>query len=130
MLKWADEDDENWFKKFFAYVAMRTQFESTSPYNIFDLYNTIKTPTPAYGPFDNLTNLFSTSWETIRKIIAGEDLTEDEVERGAYEGKSQLFKSIMKVTPLKNIYEQLFGIDDKIRYYQNQIMKEEFEELE
>lgn len=130
MLKWADEDDENWFKKFFAYVAMRTQFESTSPYNIFDLYNTIKTPTPAYGPFDNLTNLFSTSWETIRKIIAGEDLTEDEVERGAYEGKSQLFKSIMKVTPLKNIYEQLFGIDDKMRYYQNQIMKEEFEELE
>lgn len=36
----------------------------------------------------------------------------------------------MKTTPLKNIYEQLFGIDDKIRYYQNQIMKEEFEELE
>lgn len=130
MLKWADEDDENWFKKFFAYIAMRTQFESTSPYNIFDLYNTIKTPTPAYGPFDNVTNLFSTSYETIRKYIAGEDLMEDEVERGAYEGKSQLFKSIMKVTPLKNIYEQLFGIDDKIRYYQNQIMKEEFEELE
>lgn len=36
----------------------------------------------------------------------------------------------MKVTPLKNPYEQIMGIDDKIRYYQNQIMKEEFEELD
>lgn len=130
MVREAEEDDESWWKKFFAYVMMRVQFESGSPYNPMDLYNTIKTPTPAYGPFDNLNNLFSLSYETVRKIIAGEDLSEDEIKKGAYKDKSQLFKAIMKVTPLKNPYEQIMGIEDKIRYYESQIMKEEFEELD
>ena len=130
MLIEAEEDDESWWKKFFAYVMMRVQFESGSPYNPMDLYNTIKTPTPAYGPFDNVTNLFSLSYETVRKLIAGEDLSEEEIKKGAYKDKSQLFKTLMKVTPLKNPYEQIMGIEDKMRYYQNQIMKEEFEELD
>ena len=130
MLAWSEEDDESWWKKFFAYVMMRVQFESGSPYNPMDLYNTIKTPTPAYGPFDNVTNLFSLSYETVRKLIAGEDLSEEEIKKGAYKDKSQLFKTLMKVTPLKNPYEQIMGIEDKMRYYQNQIMKEEFEELD
>lgn len=125
LLGLSDEDDESWWLKFMSYVAMRTQFESGSPYNIRDLFNTIKTPTAAFGPFDSFINLFNTSYDTIRQLINGEEL--DTVTRGAYKDKSQWFKAIMKTTPLKNPYEQILSIDDKIRYYENQILKEEFD---
>lgn len=49
----ADEDKKNKLLNLFAYVMLRTSFESGAPYNLVDVYKTLKTPTPLYSVLDN-----------------------------------------------------------------------------
>lgn len=49
----ADKDKKNKLLNLFAYVMARTTFETGAPYNVVDVYNTIKTPTPLYSLIDN-----------------------------------------------------------------------------
>ena len=118
-----DDNDDNWWAKFLLYVTMRTKFESTSPYNLLDIINTVKNPTPLFGFTDNFQTSLVSSFKHLTDLL---NITEDEnlVQRGAYKDWEKWKRDLMKLTPLKNPYEQINDIDSKIRYYQTQIMGE------
>lgn len=127
LLDYSDENDDNWWAKFLAYCAMRTEFESGSPYNVPDMLSTIKNPTPLFGFIDNFQTMVPHLFRSIVEWIgwAKDDFTDRTVTRGAYKDWNPLYRDFMKLTPLKNPYEQYMDIDSKIRYYQTQIMNEE-----
>ena len=99
---------------------MRTEFESKSPYNIPDMLSTIKNPTPLFGFIDNFQTMVPHLFRSIVEWIgwAKDDFTDKTVTRGAYKDWNPLYRDFMKLTPLKNPYEQYMDIDSKIRYYQ------------
>lgn len=127
LLDYSDDNDDNWWAKFLAYCAMRTEFESKSPYNIPDMLSTIKNPTPLFGFIDNFQTMVPHLFRSIVEWIgwAKDDFTDKTVTRGAYKDWNPLYRDFMKLTPLKNPYEQYMDIDSKIRYYQTQIMGKE-----
>jgi len=55
----ADKDKKNKLLNLFAYVMARTSFESGAPYNLVDIYGTIKTLTPLYSLIDNFGSIIS-----------------------------------------------------------------------
>ena len=55
----ADKDKKNKLLNLFAYVMARTSFESRAPYNLVDIYGTIKTLTPLYSLIDNFGSIIS-----------------------------------------------------------------------
>jgi hypothetical protein len=61
----ADKDKRNILLNLFAYVMARTAFETTAPYNLVDIYSTIKTPTPLYSLLDNVGSLFSYPYDLV-----------------------------------------------------------------
>ena len=126
MLANADENDDSWWAKFLAYIAMRVEFESKSPYNLLDIVNTIKNPTPLFGLIDNFKASLVSSTKQLFDFL-GWTTSEDDniVSRGAYKDWNKTQKNLFKLTPLKNPYEQYMDIDSKIRYYKTQIMNED-----
>nr|DAX15247.1 MAG TPA: hypothetical protein [Bacteriophage sp.] len=85
MLANADENDDSWWAKFLAYIAMRVEFESKSPYNLLDIVNTIKNPTPLFGLIDNFKASLISSTKQLFDFL-GWTTSEDDnvVSRGAY----------------------------------------------
>lgn len=126
MLVNADENDDNWWAKFLAYIAMKVEFESKSPYNLLDIVNTIKNPTPLFGLIDNFKASLVSSTKQLFDFL-GWTTSEDDnvVSRGAYKDWNKTQRNLFKLTPLKNPYEQYMDIDSKIRYYKTQIMNED-----
>lgn len=126
MLANADENDDSWWAKFLAYIAMRVEFESKSPYNLLDIVNTIKNPTPLFGLIDNFKASLVSSTKQLFDFL-GWTTSEDDnvVSRGAYKDWNKTQRNLFKLTPLKNPYEQYMDIDSKIRYYKTQIMNED-----
>ena len=126
MLTNADENDDSWWAKFLAYIAMRTEFESKSPYNLLDIINTIKNPTPLFGLMDNFKASLVSSTKQLFDFLGWTDSEDDDtISRGAYKDWSKTQRNLFKLTPLKNPYEQYMDIDSKIRYYKTQIMNED-----
>lgn len=117
----ADKDKRNILLNLFAYVMARTAFETTAPYNLVDIYSTIKTPTPLYSLLDNVGSVISYPYDLILSNIRGEKSKQGKmITRGAYRGKTQLERNIWKITPFKNLIE-LNDIPSKRRYYDTQI---------
>lgn len=127
MLANADENDNSWWAKFLAYVSMRVEFESKSPYNLLDIINTIKNPTPLFGLIDNFQASVVSSFKQMLDLLGWTSSEEKSttVTRGAYKDWEKWQRNLFKLTPLKNPYEQYMDIDSKIRYYKTQIMNEE-----
>ena len=120
----ADDDKKDILKNMFAYVMLRTAFESRSKYTINDIYGTIKSPTPLSTLLDNFGNIVN---ETISPITNLFSLTESRerdkrIARGAYKNMTPLERSIIKSTPFKNIIE-LNDLPTKRNYYETQIIK-------
>lgn len=121
----ADDDKDNKLKNLFAYVMLRTAFETRSAYTLIDIYSTIKQPTPLYSLFDNIGTLV---WQSILPVTSlmvpylydSEDIGK-EITRGAYKGCTQFERALWKLTPFKNVKE-LNDIPSKRRYYETQIM--------
>lgn len=123
----AEDNDDSWWAKFLAYVCMRFEFESKSPYNLLDLVNTIKNPTPLFGLIDNFQSTLASSTKLLFDSLGftESDDTHKTVTRGAYKDWEKWQRDLFKLTPLKNPYEQYTDIDSKIRYYETQIMGED-----
>ena len=120
----ADKDKKDILKQLFAYVMLRTAFESRSKYTINDIYGTIKSPTPLSSMLDNFGNMVN---ETISPITNFFSLTETRerdknITRGAYKGMTPFERSLIKLSPIKNIWE-LNDLPTKRRYYETQIIK-------
>lgn len=120
----ADRDKKDKLKNMFAYVMLRTAFESRSKYTIDDIYNTIKSPTPLSTLLDNFGNVVN---ETISPITNMFSLTntrerDKRITRGAYKNMTPLERSLLKSTPFKNVIE-LNDLPSKRRYYETQIIK-------
>ena len=119
----ADRDKKDKLLNLFAYVMLRTAFESRSKYTINDIYNTIKSPTPLSTLLDNFGNIVN---ETISPITNTLSLTEarerqKRITRGAYKNMTPIERSIIKATPFKNIIE-LNDLPSKRNYYETQIL--------
>lgn len=120
----ADEDKKNILLQLFAFIMLRTAFESKSKYTIDNIYNTIKSPTPLSTLLDNLGNIVN---ETISPITNFFSLTnsrerDKRITRGAYKNLTPLERSLIKSTPFKNLIE-LNDLPSKRRYYETQIIK-------
>ena len=119
----ADRDKKNKLKNLFAFVMLRTAFESRSKYTIDDIYGTIKSPTPLSTLLDNFGNIVN---ETISPITNMFSLTnarerDKRITRGAYKNMTPLERSLLKSTPFKNVIE-LNDLPSKRRYYETQII--------
>lgn len=102
----ADKDKKNKLLNFFAYVMARTAFETTAPYNLVDIYGTIKTPTPLYSLLDNVGSVISYPLDILVSNTRDEKNKKTKIiTRGAYRGKTQLERDLWKTTPFKNIIE-------------------------
>lgn len=99
---------------------MRTCFETKAPYNISDVYSTIKTPTPLYSMLDNYGDLFAFPMKSLVQTMMDDPNKEKVITRGAYKGYKKWERSFWKTTPLKNVIE-LNDIPSKRKYYETQI---------
>lgn len=118
----ADKDKRNKLINFFAYVMARTAFETTAPYNLVDIYSTIKTPTPLYSLLDNVGSVITYPFDLLMSNMQDKKNKKGKIiTRGAYRGKTQLERDLWKTTPFKNIIE-LNDIPSKRRYYDTQII--------
>lgn len=134
-----------------AYWARATQFETNSKYNLVDILNNVKSATAATSVTDAAlaftsgvgTSLFlstlgfgrnygseSIIFGTYKWFMGLFDEEEDEFEEkdgmvqgGTYQGYSETFRDVMKLTPLHNIFEQLVDPAAKRRYHETQVMK-------
>lgn len=115
----ADRDKKNKIKNMFAYIMLRTAFESRSKYTIDDIYSTIKSPTPLSTLLDNLGNVVNETISPITNIFSLTNTRERDkrITRGAYKYITPLERSLIKSTPFKNIIE-LNDLPSKRRYYE------------
>lgn len=119
----ADRDKRNLLLNMFAFVMAKTAFETTAPYNVVDIYRTIKTPTPLYSLLDNVGGVISYPFTLLYEQTIRPDKPSKinkRISRGAYRGKTQIEKALWQLTPFKNIIE-LNDIPSKRRYYDTQI---------
>lgn len=117
----ADEDKKNKLLNLFAYIMLRTSFESGAPYNLLDIYSTIKTPTPIYSVLDNFGGIPSYALSQVVNAISDKRNKKGIIKRGAYKGNTYLEKMLWQATPFKNVKE-LNDIPTKRNYYQKQII--------
>lgn len=96
-----DDDDDTWATSAFKYVHDRATYEATNLYNVYDIFNSFKTLSPASATLEN--------WATIlgigKALFNPDDTLLKTTKYGPYKGKSKLEKTVWKVTPLKNIIE-------------------------
>lgn len=97
----ADKDKRNILLNLFAYVMARTAFETTAPYNLVDIYSTIKTPTPLYSLLDNVGSVISYPYDLILSNIRGEKVNRVNDNQRCLQRKTQLERNIWKITPFK-----------------------------
>lgn len=117
----ADKDKRNILLNLFAYIMARTAFETTAPYNLVDIYRTIKTPTPLYSLLDNVGSVISYPIDLIVSNSRDKkSKLNKRIVRGAYKGDTPLERALWKLTPFKNLIE-LNDIPSKRRYYDTQI---------
>jgi hypothetical protein len=115
----SDKDPNDKVKQLFAYVMMRTAWETRAQYNLADAYSNLKSPSAITGLLDVFGNLAAYPMDIITDWFAGK--TGKRINRGAYRGKTQFEQNLWKMTPMKNVIE-LNDLGSKRRYYETQIM--------
>lgn len=141
-----------------AYWARATQFETNAKYNMLDLASAIKTGTAAFGTIESYADLLGVASKPFTSLMFGYNQQSDNIsseiyrtfigytgsdaeniseyafdedyygKSGAYKNYSKFFKSLMKMTPAKNIWEQSRDPKSKRKYQENQIMRLDKEE--
>lgn len=113
-----DDDFDNWFTQEAVYLALRSAFEFRTMYNPMEFMSLIKSPTAAFSYFDNQWGILGI-FNPFNYIYAKSPF--DTVDRGVYKGMPRILKTLIKVTPAKNIIE---AADPKAKrnYLQNQLM--------
>lgn len=118
-----------------AYVMHRLEWESLTPYRADDMFNNIKSPTAAMSVTDKLGNLSETVMRTYFPSMSNslydtfqntkvQNKYNPTVSRGEYKGWSKVDRSLFKLVPYHNFFEQVYGSEAKDRYFVNQIMKQ------
>lgn len=137
ILRKADEDRDDTLLQLIAYTAISTRWEVLSQYRFADVLNTMKSPTAMTSVWDGL-NAFmdsSNSYKTpenslwnvfsnVKQIVSDEKEGDELIDRGAYENWTKKERSLLKVTPFKNLYEQLKDPYTKRKYVQNYMYKQ------
>lgn len=126
----ADDDDDDQWLQFLAYIARAFQWEAYTEFRMDDLLNTFKSPTPATGTIDAIQEIGHTvspqgNFLDVPSLFYeyGDEVFDDIITTpGAYEGKTKLERSIIKATPYKNWIEQIHDSQKKRNYFENQIM--------
>ena len=148
-----DDDKWKWLLlQSLAYWARATQFETNSKYNLVDILNNVKSATAATSVTDGILTFFGGSLSSIffstfgfgrnytsQSIVADihqtamnffiEDENEFEydednlIENGTYQGHTELFRDVTKMTPFHNTFEQFVNPSAKRRYHETQVMK-------
>ena len=103
----ADDDDnkDNWALQFASYIYFRTVSEVGSvqaPTGVFGLVDTVQAPFIAIN--------------SIKTIMDVKGFSFDEVNAGAYEGHTKLYKKLVKQTWLRHWYD-LKGVKQKSDFY-------------
>lgn len=113
-----DDDFDNWFTQEAVYLALRSAFEFRTMYNPMEFMSLIKSPTAAFSYFDNQWGVLGI-FNPFNYIYAKSPF--DTVDRGVYKGMPRILRTLIKVTPAKNIIE---AADPKAKrnYLQNQLM--------
>ncbi|MDC7251132.1 MAG: hypothetical protein PQJ49_14590 [Sphaerochaetaceae bacterium] len=103
----ADDDDNKdlWALQFSSYIYFRTVSEIGS----------VQAPTGVYGLVDTVQAPFI-AINSIKDILDPKGFSFEEVQSGAYEGHSKLYKKLAKQTWLRHLYD-LKGIKKKSDYY-------------
>lgn len=104
----ADDDEDNWLKNFIALISVRTAVESRSNLLPVETVNMFNSPTAAWGIIEHFGKALNTMFNEPNKIV----------DRGAYKGKTQFERSLIKITPFRSIYE-LKDPRSKLKYYDN-----------
>ena len=106
----ADDDEDAEWKQLLALVSTKTAIEGRSNLIPLEVFNMFTSPTAAWGIFQNfykaLTTIFDNPTETIKS--------------GAYKGKPRWFRSLIKITPIRALYENTNSAE-KRKYYDNLI---------
>ena len=137
ILRKADEDRDDTLLQLIAYTAISTRWEVLSQYRFADVLNTMKSPTAMTSVWDGL-NAFmdsSNSYKTpenslwnvfsnVKQVVSDEKEGDEIIDRGAYENWTKKERSLLKVTPFKNLYEQLKDPYTKRKYVQNYMYKQ------
>lgn len=137
ILRKADEDRDDTLLQLIAYTAISTRWEVLSQYRFADVLNTMKSPTAMTSVWDGL-NAFmdsSNSYKTpenslwnvfsnVKQIVSDEKEGDELIDRGAYKNWTKKERSLLKVTPFKNLYEQLKDPYTKRKYVQNYMYKQ------
>lgn len=135
ILQKADEDKDDKLLQLIAYIALSFRWESYGQYRFADILNTMKSPTAMTSVWDGL-NAFADSYNSQRtpenslwsvfsnvKSVIDED-DDSIVQRGTYEGWTKRERALLKLTPFKNLYEQIDNAYAKRIYMQKQVYKE------
>lgn len=106
----ADDDDDTEWKQLLALVAVKTSIESRSNLLPLEATNMFTSPTAAWGIFQNFYKALTTIFDNPTQIIKS----------GAYKGKPRWFRSLVKITPFRALYENTNSAE-KRKYYDNKI---------
>jgi len=93
-------------------------FEAGSPYNLVDIFNTIKTPSAMFGMIDNLNYFISMPLSMIYNKYSNKP-----IKSGAYKYWYPWQRSIFKSLPGKALYETWKDPLSKRKYFESQIDK-------
>lgn len=130
----ADDDDKKdmLLLQLMAYLGRRTQWETYTPYRPIEMYNNIKSVTAQTSTTDKVEDVINSVlsyampagslFDTFRSGNIKEK-NNRYVKRGVYKGFTKFERSIFKLFPQHNLYEQIYGSKAKRKYYENQIMK-------
>ena len=106
----ADDDPDNMFLQLMALVAVKVAIESRSNVSMIEATNMFTSPTAAWGIFQNFYKALTTIFDNPTEIVRS----------GAYKGKPRWFRSLVKITPFRAIYESK-NFQEKRKYYDNMI---------
>lgn len=139
----ADEDDDNLFwLQYLAYISRATQWETYTPFRGDDLLNNVRSATAMESILD-VADLLSSSmfghkeiaWNInwLLELLLTQDKENQEdgkviddgdtiIKRGSYKGYPKWFRTILKSTSARNIFEQYTNSKAKRQYLENKIM--------
>lgn len=133
------DDDDSVVIQFLLYCLRAFSWEAYTKYRTAELFNNIKSATGASSVTDGLIEFFSDTSELVARTVSdprnnaiepftGAADTEfsilgDEVQSGSYEGWYKIEKTLFKLTPWHNTWEQAMDPKTKRKYNELQIQK-------
>lgn len=105
-----DDDKHNWWKQEAALLTLRASLETRGNVIPLEVVNLLNSPTAAWSTIQYLNELAT---------VMLQDPTE-EIKKGPYKGMNRFQRSLIKITPLRSIWEAK-DPKSKMEYYDNMI---------